>query len=95
MLREVSMRMFLSLGETKNVLREAKQNPDVFTGFRPPCWCTTNVHQHAGVSILNPINLGGNLCRITPAQNIAQLRNFGMLFIFYPSTLAQFAAFIF
>ena len=94
MLREVSMQMFSSLGETRNVLREPKQNPDVFTGFRPPCWCTTNVHQH-GVSILNPINLSGNLSRITPVQNIAQPRNFGMTFIFYPSTLSQFLDFIF
>ena len=65
MLKEVSMQMFSSLGETRNVLREPKQNPDVFIGFRPPCWCTTNVDQH-GVSILNPINLSGNLCRTTP-----------------------------
>ena len=42
MLREVSMRMFSSLGETRNVLREPKQNLDVLIGFRLPCWCTTN-----------------------------------------------------
>ena len=83
MLREVSMRMFSSFGDTRNVLRGPKQNPDVFTAFWLPCWCTTSVHQH-GVSMLNLINLSGNLCRITPDQNIAQPRNFGVLFIFTP-----------
>ena len=38
MLREVPMRMFSSLTERINVLREPKQTPDVSTGFRSPCW---------------------------------------------------------
>ena len=32
------MRMFSSLGEMKNALREPKKTPDISTGFRPPCW---------------------------------------------------------
>ena len=38
MLREVPIRMFLSLAERINVLKEPKLTPDVSTGFRPPCW---------------------------------------------------------
>ena len=34
MLREVPMRMFSSLAERKNILREPKLTPDVSTGFR-------------------------------------------------------------
>ena len=34
MLRVVPIRMFLSLAEQKNVLKEPKLTPDVSTGFR-------------------------------------------------------------
>ena len=36
MLGEVSMRMFSSLTERGNILRERKYTSDVSTGFRPP-----------------------------------------------------------
>ena len=89
MLREVSMRMFSSLTERINALREPKKTPDVSTGFRPPCWSPSDGLQH-GVSILNSIIFSDTLCRITSVRNIAHHRNYGMLFIYYSSTICQF-----
>ena len=37
LLREVPMRIYSSLAERMNFLREANLTPDVSTGFRPPC----------------------------------------------------------
>ena len=89
MLKEVPMRMFSSLTERINVLREPKLTPDVSTGFRPPCWSPSDGLQH-GVSILNTIIFSDTFCRITRVRNIAHPRNFGTLFIYYSSTIFQF-----
>ena len=89
MLREMPRRMFSSLTERLNVLRELKQTPDVSTGFRPPCWSPSDGLQH-GVSILTTIIFSHIFCRITRVWNLAHARNFGTLFIYYSSTICQF-----
>ena len=89
MLREVPTRMLSGLTERINVLREPKETPDVSTGFWSPCWSPSDGLQH-GVSILNPIIFGETFCRITRVRNIAHLRNFNTLFIYYSSTILQF-----
>ena len=44
--------------------------PDIFSYFRPPCWCPSEGHPH-GVSILSSLNLCGTFCQITVLQNTA------------------------
>ena len=89
MLREVPMRMFSSVTERINVLREPKQTPDVSAGFLPPCWSPSDGLQH-DVSILNTIIFGDTLCRITQVRKKAHPRNFGTFFIYNSSTISQF-----
>ena len=91
MLREVSMRMFWSLAERKNLLREEKWAPDVSNGF-PTAMLgfLTGTRCQDGVSILKTIILSSTLYRITRVRNIAQRWNFDTLFIYYSSTLSQF-----
>ena len=90
MLREVPMRMFSSLTERINVLREPKQTPDVSTGFRSPCWSSSDDGLQHGVSIQNPIIFSENFRRITRVRNIAHSRNFWHVFYYYSSTIFQF-----
>ena len=71
------MRMYSSLTEGMNVLREAYYTPDL---------SDSDGLQH-GVSILNTINFSDTFCRITRVRNIAHPRNFGKLFICYSSTI--------
>ena len=54
MFREEPMRIYSSLTERMNVLREANKTQDVSSGLRPPCWSPSDGLQH-GVSILNTI----------------------------------------
>ena len=56
MLREVPMRMYSSLEERIDFLREENLTPDVSTDFQPPCWSPLGGLQQ-GVSILNTIIL--------------------------------------
>ena len=86
MLTEVPMRMYSSLAERMNFLREANLTPDVSTGFRPP-WSPSDGLQH-GVSILNTFS--DTFCRIARVRNIAHPRNLGTLFIYYSSTIFNF-----
>ena len=85
MLRKVPMRMFSSLTERINVLREPKQTPDVLL--------VSGRHdglQH-GVSIQNPIIFSETFCRITRVRNTAHPRNFWhvvYLLLFYDISIS-------
>ena len=70
-----------SLTERINVLREPiKVNSRCFHWFQAAM---------LGVSILNTIIFSDTFCGLTGVQDIAHPRNFGTLFIYYPSTIFQ------
>ena len=51
--------LFCSVQIRSRLDSQSKSVPDVYTIFRPPCWCSTEVHQYGGF-ILGSVNL----CRI-------------------------------
>ena len=57
---------------------------DVNTLFRPPYWCTTDVHQH-GVSLLGSANFCETFRRISEVWDNAQASNFGEVTYFVAS----------
>ena len=56
--------MFVSSWKNKFTLLSQNSVTDVSAGFRPPCWCSSDEHQH-GVSVQISINLGKTFLRIS------------------------------
>ena len=67
--------------------------PDVFSYFRPPCWCPLEGHQH-GVSIQSSINLWGTFLQITRVRNIARTWDLDWFLIYSLTMTCQFLDFI-